>query len=170
MTSRRGEGTPPSARGGSGPRVATIVPSSGAPEHPILSAIRSNDLLDQIRHSDSALQVRRTTRLVGDLAAITPTLTMSFSDLLFRCMSGESAERLQRRFPKLCRRSTSSILCVRSPWCCVSGVSRRSTATSPHGCLEPTPASLAYRCVLRTLKIFSKLCLSRLLLKMRRPF
>jgi hypothetical protein len=27
---------------------------------------RGNDLLDQIRHSDSALQVRSTTRLVGD--------------------------------------------------------------------------------------------------------
>jgi hypothetical protein len=100
MTSRRGKGTPPSARGGSGPRVATIVPSSGAPEHPILSAIRGNDLLDQIRHSDSALQVRRTTRLVGYSAAITSTLTMSFANLLFRCMSGESAERLQRRFSK----------------------------------------------------------------------
>ena len=100
MTSRRGEGIPPSARGGSGPWVTTIVPSSGAPEHPILSAIRGNDLLDQIRHSDLALQVRRTTQPVGDLAATTSTLTMSFTALLSRCMSDKSAEHLQRRFSK----------------------------------------------------------------------
>ena len=53
-----------------------------------------------IRHSDSALQIRRTARLVGDLAAITSTLTMSFADLLFRCMSGEPADRLRLRFTK----------------------------------------------------------------------
>jgi hypothetical protein len=63
-----------------------------------LTAIRSNRLLDQIRHSDSLLQVWRTARLVGDLAAITSTLTMTFADLLFRFMSGDPAERLQQRF------------------------------------------------------------------------
>ena len=100
MTSRRGEGASSSARRGPGPRVATIVPLTVAPELPILSAIRGNDLLDKIRHSDSALQIRRTARLVGDLAAITSTLTMSFADLLFRCMSGEPADRLRLRFTK----------------------------------------------------------------------
>jgi hypothetical protein len=74
--------------------------TSGAPERPILSAIRGNDLLDQIRHSDLALQVRRTTQPVGDLAATTSTLIMSFTALLSRCMSDQSAEHLQRRFSK----------------------------------------------------------------------
>jgi hypothetical protein len=75
-----------------------MAPPNCASENPILFAIRSNRLLDQIRHSDSSLQVRRTARLVGDLAAITSTLTMSFADLIFRFMSGEPAERLQQRF------------------------------------------------------------------------
>ncbi len=78
--------------------MAAIAPSSVAPEHPILSAIRGNALLDQIRHSDSALQTRRTARLVGDLAAITSTLTMFFADLLFRFMSEVPADHLRRRF------------------------------------------------------------------------
>jgi hypothetical protein len=75
-----------------------MVPPSQAPEHPILTRIRGNRLLDQLRHSDSALQVLRTARLVGDLAAITSTLTMSFADLLFQFMSGEPADRLQHRY------------------------------------------------------------------------
>jgi hypothetical protein len=37
-------------------------------------------------------------RLVGDLAAITSTLTMSFADLLFQITSGEPADRLQRQY------------------------------------------------------------------------
>ena len=45
---------PPSAREGSGPRVAAIAPPSVAPEHPFLSAIRSNALLNQIQHADSS--------------------------------------------------------------------------------------------------------------------
>ena len=64
----------------------------------MLQAIRSNKLLDLIRHSDSPLQMRRTARLVGDLAAITSTLTMSFADLLFLSMSGDGLQRLQQRF------------------------------------------------------------------------
>ena len=67
--------------------MAAIAPPSVAPEHPFLSAIRSNALLNQIQHADSSSQGRRTARLVGDLAAITSMLTMSFADLLFRCMS-----------------------------------------------------------------------------------
>jgi hypothetical protein len=54
--------------------------------------------LDCLRHSDSVLQVRRTARLVGDLAAITSTLTMSFADLLFQCMAGAPVDRLRRRY------------------------------------------------------------------------
>jgi hypothetical protein len=75
-----------------------MAPPNCASENPILFANRSNRLLDQIRHSDSPLQVRRTARLVGDLAAITSTLTMSFADLIFRFMSGEPEDRLQQRF------------------------------------------------------------------------
>jgi hypothetical protein len=44
------------------------------------------------------LQMRRSARLVGDLAAITFTLTMSFADLLFQCMAGEPVDRLQWRY------------------------------------------------------------------------
>jgi hypothetical protein len=87
---------PPSAREGSGPRVAAIAPPSVAPEHPFLSAIRSNALLNQIQHADSSSQGRRTARLVGDLAAITSMLTMSFADLLFRFMSDTPADHSQR--------------------------------------------------------------------------
>jgi hypothetical protein len=42
--------------------------------------------------------LRCTARLVGDLAAITSTLTMTFADLMFRLMSSEPVERLQQRF------------------------------------------------------------------------
>jgi len=101
MTSRSGARPPPPERGGARPRAATIAPPISAPgisENPVLCAIRSNQLLDLIRHSDSAQQLRRTARLVGDLAAITSTLAMSFADLLFCTMSGDSSERLQRRF------------------------------------------------------------------------
>ncbi len=35
---------------------------------------------------------------MGDLAAITSSLAMSFADLLFCTMSGDSSELLQRRF------------------------------------------------------------------------
>jgi hypothetical protein len=58
----------------------------------------SGNFLDLIRHPDSAQQIRRTARLVGDLAAITSTLAMCCADLLFCTMSGDSSERLQRRF------------------------------------------------------------------------
>ncbi len=72
--------------------------------------------------------------------------------------------------PRLCRPSTSSILCVRSPWCCASGHFWGSIAILSHGCLEPLPALQACRCALQTPKIFSRLFRSRLPLKTRRPF
>ncbi len=86
------------AQGEPGSPVAAIGPLHFAPENPVLCRIRDNRLLDQIRHSDSVLQGRRSARLVGDLAAITSTLTMSFADLLFQCMAGEPVDRLQRRY------------------------------------------------------------------------
>ena len=101
MTSRAGARPPSPERGAGRPRAASIAPPIPAPEileNPILSAIRNNRLLDLIRHSDSARQIRRTARLVGDLAAITSTLAMAFADLLFCTMSGDSTERLQQRF------------------------------------------------------------------------
>jgi hypothetical protein len=93
-----GEGALLEAQGEPGPPVAAIGPLHVAPENPVLRRMRDNRLLDQIRHSDSALQVRRSARLVGDLAAITSTLTMSFADLLFQCMAGEPVDRLRRRY------------------------------------------------------------------------
>jgi hypothetical protein len=93
-----GEGALREAQGEPGPPVAAIGPQVVAPENPVLRRIRGNRLLDQMRHSDSALQVRRTARLVGDMAAITSTLTMSFADLLFQCMAGEPVDGLQRRY------------------------------------------------------------------------
>ena len=101
MTSRQGAGAPLPERGGPGPRAASIAPPIHAPvigEYPVLRAIRSNLLLDLIRHSDFPLQIRRTARLVGDLAAITSTLTMTFANLLFHSMSGDSPQRLQQHF------------------------------------------------------------------------
>jgi len=108
--------------------VAAIAPPPEAPEHPILTRVRGNRLLDQLRHSDSALQVRRTARLVGDLAAITSTLTMSFTDLLFQFMSGQPADRLQSRY----RHSLQAVdiindLCAQ-PMLLRDWFSRRSTA------------------------------------------
>jgi hypothetical protein len=88
MSSQRGVGARSPARSGPRPQVAAIAPPPQAPEHLILTRVRGNHLLDQLRHSDSALQVLRTARLVGDLAAITSTPTMSFADLLFQFMSG----------------------------------------------------------------------------------
>ena len=79
-----------------GPRAAAIGPPNFAPENPVLLRIRGNRLLDQIRHSYSQQQVRRVTRLVGDLAAITSTLTMSLRDVLFRFMSGQAERYVQR--------------------------------------------------------------------------
>ena len=98
MTSPEREGAPSGERGGPGPRMAAVVPSDSAPEHPVLRAVRGNRLLDTVRHSDSAFQIRRNARLAGDLAAITSTLAMSFADLLFRTMSGDPVQLLQRRF------------------------------------------------------------------------
>jgi hypothetical protein len=98
MSSQQGVGARSPARSGPGPQVAAIAPPPQAPEHPILTRVRGNRLLEQLRHSDSALQIRRTARLVGDLAAITSTLTMSFAYLLFQFMSGEPADRLQHRY------------------------------------------------------------------------
>jgi hypothetical protein len=92
MSSQRGVGARSSARSWPGPQVAAIVPPPQAPEHPILTRVCGNRLLDQLQHSSSALQALRTARLVGDLAAITSTLTMSFADLLFQFMSGEPAD------------------------------------------------------------------------------
>ena len=101
MTSRYGARHLPPEREVARPRAAIIAPPISALEpieNPVLSAIRRNRLLDLLRHSDSARQIRRTARLVGDLAAITSTLAMSFADLLFHTMDGDSSERLQRRF------------------------------------------------------------------------
>jgi hypothetical protein len=115
MTTRQGAGALSSTQREPCPRAAAMVPSNFASENPILFAIRSNRLLDQIRHSDSSLQVLHTARLVGDLAAITSTLTMSFADLIFRFMSGEPAERLQQRFsPALQAVDTINDLCAQS--------------------------------------------------------
>ncbi len=98
MMPEAGEGALREAQGEPGPLVAAIGPPVVAPESPVLRRIRGNRLLDQMRHSDSALQVRRTARLVGDMSAITSTLTMSFADLLFQCMAGEPVDGLRRRY------------------------------------------------------------------------
>ena len=58
-------------------------PPLAAPENSLVQRVRGNRLLDPIRHSDSQQQVRRITRLFGELADITSTLNMSRCDLLF---------------------------------------------------------------------------------------
>ena len=50
-----------------------------------------------MRHSDSALQVRRTSRLLGDMAAITSVLTMNLCDMMFRFYSGQSETVVRQR-------------------------------------------------------------------------
>jgi hypothetical protein len=81
MTSHGGAAPSPYGRpGGVRARAVSIGPPFLAPEHSLLQRVRGNRLLDQIRHSYSQQQVRRVTRLVGDLAAITSTLTMSLCD------------------------------------------------------------------------------------------
>ena len=97
MSAQRGAGPPPPARGRAGPRAMTIASPSLAPEHPILQRVRSNRLLDQIRHSDSTQQIRRTARLLGDMAAITSVLTMSLCDMLFRFYSGQTEAQVRQR-------------------------------------------------------------------------
>ena len=97
MISSGGAAPPPLERsGGVTCPAVSIGPPFSAPEHDILQRVLRNRLLDQIRHSDSQRQVRRITRLVGDLAAITSTLTMSLCDLLFRFMSGQEEHSVQR--------------------------------------------------------------------------
>ena len=83
MMQQGGAGAFPSVQERPGPRAAAIGPLNFAPENPVLLRIRGNRLLDQIRHSDSTQQVRRIARLVGDLAAITSTLTMTLCDIVF---------------------------------------------------------------------------------------
>jgi len=97
MSAQDGAGPLPSARGGVGPQAATIALPIRAPEHSILQRVRSNRLLDQMRHSDSALQVRRTSRLLGDMAAITSVLTMNLCDMMFRFYSGQSETVVRQR-------------------------------------------------------------------------
>jgi len=97
MSAQDGAGPPPPARGGAGPQAATIALPIRAPEHSILQRVRSNRLLDQMRHSDSALQVRRTSRLLGDMAAITSVLTMNLCDMMFRFYSGQSETVVRQR-------------------------------------------------------------------------
>ena len=97
MSAQDGAGLPPSARGGVGPRAMTIASPSGAPENSILQRVRGNRLLDQIRHSDSALQVRRVSRLLGDMAAITSVLTMNLCDMMYRFYSGQSEMVVRQR-------------------------------------------------------------------------
>ena len=97
MTPHGGAAPPPHGRpGGVRAQAVSIGPLFLAPENSLLQRVRRNRLLDQIRHSDSQQQVRRITRLVGDLAAITSTLTMSLCDLLFRFMSGQEEQYVQR--------------------------------------------------------------------------
>jgi hypothetical protein len=62
-----------------------------------LLRIRGNHLLDQIRHSDSTHQVRRIARLVGDIAAITSTLTMTLCDIIFKFCSNHSERQVRAR-------------------------------------------------------------------------
>ena len=97
MSAQDGAGPPPSARGGVGPRAMTIASPSGAQENSILQRVRGNRLLDQIRHSDSALQVRRVSRLLGDMAAITSVLTMNLCDMMYRFYSGQSEMVVRQR-------------------------------------------------------------------------
>ena len=97
MSAQDGAGPFPSARGGAGPQAVTIALPIRAPEHSILQRVRSNRLLDQMRHSDSALQVRRTLRLLGDMAAITSVLTMNLCDMMFRFYSGQSETVVRQR-------------------------------------------------------------------------
>ena len=97
MMPHRGAGASSSARRGPDPRAAAIEPPSQAPEHELLQRVRRNRLLDQIRHSDSKQQVRRITRLVGDLAAITSTLTMTLCDVLYRFMSNQPEQHVRER-------------------------------------------------------------------------
>mmetsp|Transcript_41001 Transcript_41001/g.85559 ORF Transcript_41001/g.85559 Transcript_41001/m.85559 type:complete len:1077 (-) Transcript_41001:1365-4595(-) len=94
----QGRAGPPSpARGGVGPRATTIASPPCAPENPVLQRVRGNRLLDQMRHSDSTLQVRRTARLLGDMAAITSVLTMNLCDMMFRFYSGQSEAVVRHR-------------------------------------------------------------------------
>ncbi len=99
MTSQEGAGAFPSAQERPGPRAVPIAPLIIAPENPVLSRIRSNSLLDQIRHSDSTHQVRRIARLEGDIAAITSTLTMTLCDIIFK-LSSNHTERQVRGSPR----------------------------------------------------------------------
>ena len=92
-----GAGASLSAQERPGPRATTIESSNFAPENPVLTRIRRNRLLDQIRHSDSKQQVRRIARLVGDLAAVTSTLTMTLCDVLFKLMSNHSERDVRER-------------------------------------------------------------------------
>ena len=62
-----------------------------------LLRIRGNHLLDQIRHSDSTHQVHRIARLVGDIAAITSTLTMTLCDIIFKFCSNHSERQVRAR-------------------------------------------------------------------------
>ena len=97
MMPHRGAGASSSAQRRPGPRAAAIEPSNFAPENPVLHRIRGNRLLDQIRHSDSTQQVRRIARLVGNLAAITSTLTMTLCDVLFKFMSNHPERQVRER-------------------------------------------------------------------------
>ena len=97
MTSQGGAGAFPSAQERPGPRAVPIEPPIIAPENPVLLRIRGNRLLDQIRHSDSTHQVRRIARLVGDIAAITSTLTMTLCDIIFKLGSNHSERQVRAR-------------------------------------------------------------------------
>ena len=158
---------PPPERGGGRPRAASIAPPISAPEileNPILSAIRNNRLLDLIRHSDSARQIRRTARLVGDLAAITSTLAMAFADLLFCTMSGDSTERLQQRFivPLQAVEILNTLCAQPLVLSGAIGSFQRSIATLRRGCSEPSRASPASSSAPLTRPIFSTWSLSQL--------
>ena len=115
MSAQDGAGPPPSARGGVGPRAMTIASPSGAPENSILQRVRGNRLLDQIRHSDSALQVRRVSRLLGDMAAITSVLTMNLCDMMYRFILVSRRWLFDKGITPLCRLSKSLMNCAHSP-------------------------------------------------------
>lgn len=117
MSSQGGAGPPPPARGGAGPRAMTIASPSRAPEHAILQRVRGNRLLDQIRHSDSILQVRRTSRLLGDMAAITSVLTMNLCDMMFRFILASRRQLCGNDTASLCRPLKLLMIFAHSPSC-----------------------------------------------------
>ncbi len=97
MMSQGEAGAFPLAQERPGPRAVSIEPPNIAPENPVLLRSHDNRLLDQIRHSDSTHQVCRIARLVGDIASITSTLTMTLCDIIFKLGSNHSELQVRAR-------------------------------------------------------------------------